>query len=731
MVVRGCLFALAAVSRIAVGAASAALQPAEPTSAITADSSAIRKVITLIEEMRDQVDKDAKADETAYEKYMCWCKTNEEAKTKAISDAEARVERLSALIEELAAKESRLKTEIEGLAQDIAEDKDALATAQATREKEFAAFQGEEADLKETRGLLIEAVKVLSKVQLAQTSGADLSHARTALLQLQDKVSKRRPDYKSMMKRDLFEVLGSFADSIPQNAFLPRKSAALVENKLLPWEKTEEQVGAEAKANDLEGAAAGAKSYNSRSGRIVGLLSEMSDETARDLGEAQKQDFQAEVAYQNLRAAKLDEIAIASKQKKRKERELADALSQAAEAKEDREATEEALSADEKFLAQMLKDCASEDEEYQKRKNIRAEEAVAISETLKILTADDARGLYAKTVSFVQLSSSEQAGLQNRRAERAMQRIAAVARKHKNWALVSLAVRVRLDAFTKVKEAMDKMLAELQKQQKEEYEKWEACKTDIDKSEDDIKVGLNTKEDLDDKHKQLSNTIKSLEAAIKALLNEEDDMEVALKSAGEQRKDQNQIFQTSVMDQRATTNILNKALARLKQFYQTKGGALLQESQPENQPGRAVAPPPPKGKDYSKSGGAGGVVQLLMKVIEESEVASQQLEMDEQQSQKLYSEFVAATTAAIEANRADNEEKTARLAETNAAKSDTEEQQLANDAQLAKLQELLQAQHAECDYVVKYFDIRQQARAEEMDSITDAKAVLSGADFGK
>merc|ERR1711972_559058 len=166
---------------------------------------------------------------------------------------------------------------------------------------------------------------------------------------------------------------------------------------------------------------------------------------------------------------------------------------------------------------------------------------------------------------------------------------------------------------------MDKMLAELQKQQKEEYEKWEACKTDIDKSEDDIKVGLNTKEDLDDKHKELSNTIKSLEAAIKALLQEEEDMEVALKAAGEQRKEQNQVFQTSVMDQRATTNILNKALARLKQFYQTKGGALLQE---EKQPGRAVAPPPPKGKDYSKSGGAVGVIQLLMKVIEESEVAS-------------------------------------------------------------------------------------------------------------
>merc|ERR1719499_2292124 len=147
MVVKGCLFALAAVSRIAVGTASAALRSAEPTSAITADSSAIRKVITLIEEMRDQVDKDAKADETAYEKYMCWCKTNEEAKTKAISDAEHRIDELTSLLEELAAREGSLKTQISSLAQDIADDQEALATATAVRNKEFAAFQAEEADL--------------------------------------------------------------------------------------------------------------------------------------------------------------------------------------------------------------------------------------------------------------------------------------------------------------------------------------------------------------------------------------------------------------------------------------------------------------------------------------------------------------------------------------------------------------------------------------------------------
>jgi len=44
---------------------------------------------------------------------------------------------------------------------------------------------------------------------------------------------------------------------------------------------------------------------------------------------------------------------------------------------------------------------------------------------------------------------------------------------------------------------------------------------------------------------------------------------------------------------------------------------------------------------------------------------------------------------------------------------------------------LLKAQHLDCDWLMKYFDLRQKARVEEMDAITDAKAVLAGADFGK
>merc|ERR1719152_555710 len=114
---------------------------------------------------------------------------------------------------------------------------------------------------------------------------------------------------------------------------------------------------------------------------------------------------------------------------------------------------------------------------------------------------------------------------------------------------------------------MDKMMQELQKQQKDEYKKWEVCKKDIDETEDSIKEGENTKEDLDEKHKALTNTIATLTDDIAKLKIDVADTEVSLKQAGEDRHEENRVFQAAVSDQRATIEILKKAQARLDAFY--------------------------------------------------------------------------------------------------------------------------------------------------------------------
>jgi len=604
------------------------------------------------------------------------------------------------------------------------------------REKEQAEFQAEEADLKETRSLLDQAIQVLSKVQLLQRQGkagaADVKSVRTALLQVHQAVSKRPGSFQGVLQKDLFDILGALQEVTGEGSagssfgetFLPRRGATALDQR-------------DAQPNGLSGAAAGAKSYNSRSGQIVGMLSEMHDEVTRDLSAAQKEEFQAVLAFQKLRAAKLSEIEAAKKLKVDKESQLAELLDKSEKAKGDIAALSEALSADQEFLASLEKNCKAEDEAYAARVKVRSEEIVALGETLKILTADESRDLFDKTISLVQLSSSEQKSAEaerlqaeSRLSERAMQRIAEVARRHHNWALVSLAVRVRLDKFTKVKEVMDKMLAELQKQQKEEYAKWEFCKKSIDETEDSIKEGENTKEDLDEKHTDLVNTIETLSTSIDELKKEVTDMEVSLKKAGEDRKEENELFQTSVSDQRVAINILQKAQTRLKAFYEQKSLVQMQAAG-RQVPGAAAPPPPPSPKAYEKSAASGGVLQLIAKIITDAGVTEKELEMDEQKSQQDYAAFVASTKESIEADRAAIEEKESQKASAESLKAETEEARLANKVELEKLAELLKAHHLDCDFVLKFFDLRQKARAEEMDAIKDAKAILSGANFSK
>merc|ERR1719157_494269 len=114
---------------------------------------------------------------------------------------------------------------------------------------------------------------------------------------------------------------------------------------------------------------------------------------------------------------------------------------------------------------------------------------------------------------------------------------------------------------------MDKMHAELSAEQKAEYEKFESCNKEIDTTEDKIKEGENTKEDLDAKHQDLTNTLARLAKQTDELKAEVADNEVALKAAGENRKADNQLYQATMGDQRATIQVLNMAAGRLKEFY--------------------------------------------------------------------------------------------------------------------------------------------------------------------
>merc|ERR1719440_958735 len=80
--------------------------------------------------------------------------------------------------------------------------------------------------------------------------------------------------------------------------------------------------------------------------------------------------------------------------------------------KEDLDDTTKSLIEDEAFLKDLSKNCATKEDEWAARQKIRAEELLALADTIKILNDDDALDLFKKTLpapSLLQLKSSGKA----------------------------------------------------------------------------------------------------------------------------------------------------------------------------------------------------------------------------------------------------------------------------------------------------------------------------------
>merc|ERR1719299_66825 len=220
--------------------------------------------------------------------------------------------------------------------------------------------------------------------------------------------------------------------------------------------------------------------------------------------------------------------------------------------------------------------------------------------------------LFSSTFSFVQRASV--AILKSQRRADASKLLADMARKNNNPHLMTLAMKVRLDAFEKVKQAIDDMIAELLKQKEDEIKQKDFCVNGFNENEKQTNENLRKKTDLTTLIEDLTMKIDTLHKEIETLKAEIGEMQVQMKRAGEDREKENKEFQTTVAEQRATQVLLTKALSVLEGFYGKSKAALLQNKKRQEPAG----PPPPSFKAYKKNAGAGGVMGMIQMIIDDA-----------------------------------------------------------------------------------------------------------------
>jgi chromosome segregation ATPase len=296
---------------------------------------------------------------------------------------------------------------------------------------------------------------------------------------------------------------------------------------------------------------------------------------------------------------------------------------------------------------------------------------------------------------------------------------------------ISLALRGKKIGFEKVIGMIDDLVAELKQEQLDDDNKKEYCDAQFDLSDDKKKSLEKTVADLETSIAEAKENIGTTKEEIDALEDAVRALDKSVAEATEQRKDENEDYKALMAGNAAAKELIGFAKNRLNKFYNPKlykPPAAMAQIRAHS--GDAPPPPPEAVEAYSKKGEeSNGIIAMMDALSADLQKEMTEAEATEKDAQGDYEQFMSDSAnkrAEDSKSLTDKEGALAQLGEMldtqSSEKTSTEKTLEATNSYIASL-------HAECDWLVKYFDMRKEARANEIDALGKAKAVLSGADF--
>jgi chromosome segregation ATPase len=676
-----------------------------------ATANPIRKVVTMLQSMQKKVSAEGEKEKELFEKFQCYCKNGEGDLSASIAAAETKIPQVTSDIEAAQNRVAQLKADLKQHQTDRAAAKTAMAQATSIREKEAAEYASLKAELDANLAAIAGAVQAIEK-----------------------------------------GMSGSFLQT---NAAQVLKKMVLADSNMAEYDREE-----------LTAFLQGTDGYAPASGQIVGILKEMSDTMTKDLNDATDAENSSIKSYEGLMAAKTKEVNALTRSIEEKSVRLGELQVEIVEMKEDLDDTGNALLEDKKFLGNLNKNCATKAAEHEENMKTRAEELVALAETIKVLNDDDALELFKKTLpssaSFVEMTMSETS---QRQQALAIVKAAITGHTQPGLNFLAMALQGKKVNFSKVIKMIDNMVATLKQEQQDDNDKREYCQMQFDQADDkkkDLARGVSNLEKAIATEKDmiatLAEEIKALEDGIVAL-------DKSVSAATEQRKEENADYTSLMANDNAAKQLLFFAKNRLNKFYNPRlykpapkrvlseeeritvnmGGTLaptmaggiagtgvtvLADVSAHNA-GKVAPPPPPAtaaafAKKSEESNGVIGMIDLLIKDLDKEMTEATTTEKDSQ------ADYEQAMRDAADKRATDSK----TLADKQKAKADTSADMEANTEEKAATTKTLMATekyisnlHGECDWLLQYFEVRKEARAGEVESLKNAKAVLSGADY--
>eukprot|EP00931_Biecheleriopsis_adriatica_P016482 TRINITY_DN12126_c0_g1_i1.p1 TRINITY_DN12126_c0_g1~~TRINITY_DN12126_c0_g1_i1.p1 ORF type:complete len:684 (+),score=234.05 TRINITY_DN12126_c0_g1_i1:184-2235(+) len=647
----------------------------------------VSKVVNILKNMQETLEKEKEADEDMYEDLKCWCRETGTGKADEVKAAQVHIDELQASIDELNASCVSLATEMAGLAREVNEATATLDEARILHGNAVEKYNDDEKALYKDIDAVTNAATVIGAgttepAELLQTEGHD-GRLQEIAAALKDAVSRRA---------SLLENTISFRDHDKLEAFFKDPVAFVKQTSLL-------------------------QSGSSGFGELEGLFQAMTEDFKVDLESVKQQLAKENNDYEALIKSKKDEIkageaSIESKRQQRVQKKQ-DMTQKGFEIKDKRKAIQTAV----EFVALAKEKCGDDDSDYQERQKMRQQEIEAVQEAIEILDGEEAHATFSRTYSFLQQA------VVDTRMKRASQALQKVGRSQNDQRLLALAKAAEVKGMEKVIKAIDEMKVALKQEQADEVKQKDFCVASFN----DIDAKRAEEQANKEKHStQISTLTTKLNTIASDISETKGEIETALKNlkteTEEYNKEQKE-FETTITDQASSTRLLKKALQALKTAYEEKpAGSLMQVEAPGDEV-------PAGFKDYKKNAQGSSILQLMLTVISDTQALQKETERAKATATKDFQKLQASTNDDVAAHQEglDNLEavKAKTLQSLSSAKTNLKgtEQALVN---LAKEEAELKE---DCDFLLKNFDLRKKARTEELEGLAQAKQILQGGSF--
>jgi len=635
--------------------------------AAAAKISPVQKVLDMLGDMKAKGEEMKETEAKTYATYKEWVSDRSTELGFEIKTAESTIEELLAFIEKSDNTVAQLADSIKELDGDIARLEGEKKDATDVRNEENNEFLKTEEDYSESVDALERAI---------QTIGAQ-QYARPQAMMLLQKMARST--------KGMARVLAAM----------------------------------EMQSESKEDGAPAVAAYEAQGGGVLAMLEGLLDKFKGELADLQKEESN-KAHYYDLEMIHLSDTLAKSKTD-REEKAAAKATTAAASAKAkgDLADTRAALADDETVLRDMKALFASKTATFEENQKVRADELVAVSKAIEIISSPEVAGSYGdrikfaqtgKSASFLQMRSSKvRMGVRQRALAFLQKRAAALDSR----ALSELSAKVVDSPFAKVIDMIETLLAKLKEEAAAEADHKQWC----DEQLKDNKLKRNKQtaavERLQATVQSLQSQIEDMAKTIATLLKEQEELTKAMADATSVRQAEKKENLAIIADAKAGNAATKQALVILREFYATQGSFLQQKQVPEM-------------AEYKGMSGAKGGVVGMLEVIE-TDFA--RLEADttaaEAQAASEYDSFMSDSQADKKAKHQQEVKTSLDKDQTEFEKSQTEKELKMEEEELAKANEYYEYLKPSCLEVHVSYEERVARRKEELEALNEAYKILN------